>query len=52
MGLIKKTEIMELQKKQLIEEIHRLKNDKTRDSKLRIQKLQQQIDLLGNGEHK
>ena len=44
MGLINRKEIMGLRKKHLISEILKLKSDKTQDSKLRIQKLQQQLD--------
>ncbi len=51
MGLINKKEIMELRKKQLLEEIRELKKDRSIDSKLRIQKLQQEVDLIKNGKH-
>ncbi len=42
---------MELRKKQLLEEIRELKKDRSIDSKLRIQKLQQEVDLIKNGKH-
>ena len=51
MGLINKKEIMELRKKQMLEEIRELKKDRSIDSKLRIQKLQQEVDLIKNGKH-
>ena len=40
---------MKLRKKQLMSEILKLKTDNTQDSKLRIQKLQQQVDMIQNG---
>ena len=43
---------MKLRKKQLTSEILKLKTDNTQDSKLRIQKLQQQVDMIQNGKHK
>jgi hypothetical protein len=43
---------MKLRKKQLMSEILKLKTDNTQDSKLRIQKLQQQVDMIQNGKHK
>jgi hypothetical protein len=52
MGLINRRGILELRKKQLTSEILKLKSDKTQDSKLRIQKLQQQLDIIQNGKHK
>jgi hypothetical protein len=52
MGLINRKEIMGLRKKHLISEILKLKSDKTQDSKLRIQKLQQQLDMIQDGKHK
>ena len=33
-------------------EILKLKTDNTQDSKLRIRKLQQQVDMIQNGKHK
>ena len=33
-------------------EILKLKTDNTQDSKLRIQKLQQQVDMIQNRKHK
>ena len=43
---------MKLRKKQLMSEILKLKTDNTQDSILRIQKLQQQVDMIQNGKHK
>ncbi len=43
---------MKLRKKQLTSEILKLKTDNTQDSKLRIQKLQQQVDMIQNRKHK
>jgi hypothetical protein len=43
---------MKLRKKQLMSEILKLKTDNTQDSKLRIQKLQQQVDMIQNRKHK
>jgi len=51
MGLINRKKIVELRKKQLLEEIRELKKDRSVDSKLRIQKLQQEVDLITNGKH-
>jgi|SaaInl5LU_22_DNA_1037371.scaffolds.fasta_scaffold50016_3 hypothetical protein len=51
MGLINRKKIVELRKKQLLEEIRELKKDRSVDSKLRIQKLQQEVDLIKNGKH-
>lgn len=51
MGLINRKEIMGLRKKHLTSEILKLKSDKTQDSKLRIQKLQQQLDMIQDGKH-
>jgi len=51
MGLLIKTVIMELRKKQLLDEIRKLKTDTTRNFKLQIQKLQQQLDTITNGKH-
>jgi len=52
MGLINRKEIMGLRKKHLTSEILKLKSNKTQDSKLRIQKLQQQLDMIQDGKHK